>query len=152
MMPILQPALGPLVSVQTRFPARHNPVFADANQLEMAVLNLAVNARDAMPDGGVITISVREEVLSETQELDLPPGPYACLSVGDTGLGMDAATLSRAMEPFFTTKEPGRGSGLGLSMVHGLAARAGGRVTLTSKVGEGSLVELWMPLGAGAEV
>jgi PAS domain S-box-containing protein len=150
MLTLLGPALGPKVTLETHFPSRHNAVFIDANQLEMAVLNLAVNARDAMPTGGKITITVHEERLAPGQVHGLSPGAYACLSVQDTGVGMDAATLSRAMEPFYTTKEPGRGTGLGLSMVHGLAIQAGGCLLLTSEIGKGAFAELWLPLSEAA--
>ena len=102
-------------------------MLADANQLELALLNLAVNARDAMPDGGAITIAAREETLAAGDAGGLAPGRYVCLSVTDTGEGMDEETLARAIEPFFTTKGVGKGTGLGLSMVHGLAEQSGGR-------------------------
>ena len=118
---------------------------ADANQLEMALLNLAVNARDAMPDGGPITIAAREEDVAARPARGLAPGDYVCLSVSDTGEGMDEATLARAAEPFFTTKGVGKGTGLGLSMVHGMAEQSGGRLVLKSKEGEGTTAELWLP-------
>jgi PAS domain S-box-containing protein len=117
---------------------------ADANQLEMALLNLVVNARDAMPDdGGTVRITVSAEAVSAGRA-GLRPGKYVRLSVADTGGGMDEATLSRAIEPFFSTKGVGRGTGLGLSMVHGLASQLGGALTISSKVGMGTNVELWL--------
>jgi CheY-like chemotaxis protein len=122
------------------------PTLTDINQLEMALLNLAVNARDAMPDGGEIVIAAREEEVGEHNRLALQPGTYICLSVHDSGIGMDADTLRRAAEPFFTTKGPGKGTGLGLSMVHGLAEQCDGRFTLQSAHGEGTTAELWLPL------
>jgi CheY-like chemotaxis protein/anti-sigma regulatory factor (Ser/Thr protein kinase) len=119
---------------------------ADANQLEMAILNLAVNARDAMPGGGVLTVGVTAETVDAGQVAGLAPGRYVRLTVTDTGVGMDAATLARAVEPFFSTKGVGRGTGLGLSMVHGLAAQLGGALTLESREGEGTVAALWLPV------
>src|SRR6185437_16556488 len=109
----------------------------DASQLEAALLNLAVNARDAMPQGGRITIAAREEDIGQNPGMMLKPGRYVCLSVTDNGEGMDEDTARRASEPFFTTKGVGKGTGLGLSMVQGLAEQSGGRLVLKSKKGEG---------------
>src|SRR5262249_52288062 len=117
----------------------------DPNQLEMALLNLAVNARDAMPGGGTVRISVANARVRSGQRADLAPGAYVRLSVADTGVGMDAATLARAVEPFFATKGIGKGTGLGLSMVHGLAQQLGGALTIASRPGLGANVELWLP-------
>src|SRR5262249_15003532 len=114
--------------------------------LEMALLNLAVNARDAMPDGGTITIGAREEKVMAGATSGLKAGRYVCLSVTDTGEGMDKATLERAMEPFFTTKGIGGGTGLGLSMVHGMMEQTNGRFVLQSELGEGTVAELWIPM------
>ena len=129
---------------------------ADPNQLELALLNLAVNARDAMPGEGTITISAMHvEVRQPGADGPASPGPYVRVVVSDTGVGMDEATLARAVEPFFTTKGVGKGTGLGLSMIHGFAVQSGGAMRLTSKVGQGSTVELWLPQGqtpAGAAV
>jgi signal transduction histidine kinase/CheY-like chemotaxis protein len=119
---------------------------ADPNQLEMALLNLAVNARDAMPEGGTITIAAKSKEVVAGANSQLPPGRYISLSVADTGVGMDEKTLARAIEPFFSTKGIGRGTGLGLSMVHGLAAQLGGELVLESKPGLGTIVELLLPL------
>ncbi len=146
MMDLLQRSLGPSVSVETRFPLKIGTVRADANQLEMALLNLAVNARDAMPNGGSITIGAREEKVMAGSTSGLKAGRYVCLSVADTGEGMDKVTLERAMEPFFTTKGIGRGTGLGLSMVHGLMEQTSGRFLLKSEKGEGTVAELWIPV------
>jgi PAS domain S-box-containing protein len=146
MTTLMQPALGPMVTVTTHLPLRLNAVRADSNQLEMALLNLAVNARDAMPDGGAIVIDVREDRLEPGQVPGLAAGAYACLSVRDSGVGMDAVTLSRAVEPFYTTKGPGQGTGLGLSMVYGMAIQANGRLILKSEVGRGTTAEIWLPL------
>ena len=117
---------------------------ADPNQLEMALLNLSVNARDAMPDGGTLRISVSARTLG-AGAAGPKPGRYICLSVADTGVGMDEATLARAVEPFFSTKGVSKGTGLGLSMVHGLALQLRGALTIKSKVGLGTNVELWLP-------
>ncbi len=144
MSDLLQRTLGTSVTLETRFPLALPPVLADTNQLELAFLNLAVNARDAMPNGGEIIISARQETVA-LGEHNLKPGRYVRLRVNDTGAGMDATTLRRATEPFFTTKQPGKGTGLGLSMVHGLAEQFGGRFALHSKLGEGTIAEVWLP-------
>jgi CheY-like chemotaxis protein len=115
----------------------------------MILLNLTVNARDAMPDGGQIIIATREEVLRPEDDSRLKPGTYICLTVRDTGIGMDEETLKRATEPFFTTKGVGKGTGLGLSMVHGVAEQSGGWFTLQSRKGEGTTAELWLPVAEG---
>jgi signal transduction histidine kinase/ActR/RegA family two-component response regulator len=122
---------------------------ADPNQLELAVLNLCVNARDAMPDGGSLTISVDSATLGPDTDTQLPPGDYVRLSIADTGTGMDAETLARAIEPFFSTKEVGRGTGLGLSMVHGLTAQLGGAFVLNSAPGQGTRADLYLPRAVG---
>ncbi|MDP9086906.1 MAG: response regulator, partial [Pseudomonadota bacterium] len=145
MTDMLQRSLGPLVRVETRFPLDLPPVHADAHQLEMALLNLAVNARDAMPDGGTVNVSAATEYLGETDPAGLPSGRYVRLTLADTGDGMDEATLARATEPFFTTKGVGKGTGLGLSMVHGLAAQSGGRLSIRSQVGHGTTIALYLP-------
>ena len=139
----------PGIRVETRFPIELAKVKVDANQLELAVLNLAVNARDALAaGGGVISIAAREE-----QAIDgLAPGRYVALSVSDTGCGMDEETLRHAQEPFFTTKGVGKGTGLGLSMVKGLAEQSGGVLVLKSRVGEGTTAEIWLPASQDAQV
>jgi PAS domain S-box-containing protein len=146
MADLLQHSLGPSIVIETRFPIRFDPVLADANQLELALLNLAVNARDAMPRGGSIVIAAQNKTVTSSHSTNLTPGRYACLSVIDTGEGMDEATLARAMEPFFTTKGVGKGTGLGLSMVHGLVEQLGGRLVLKSRKGDGTTAELWLPV------
>jgi PAS domain S-box-containing protein len=118
---------------------------ADQNQLEMALLNLSVNARDAMPNGGTLRISATRDEVDPGHPLGLLPGAYVKLSVADTGWGMDEATLARATEPFFSTKGVGKGTGLGLSMVHGLASQLGGALTIHSRQGAGTNIELWLP-------
>jgi PAS domain S-box-containing protein len=142
---MLQRTLGQSVSIETHFPLNLSLVSTDANQLEMALLNLAVNARDAMPRGGKIIIAADEEALDLGNSNKMKPGRYVRLSVTDTGVGMDEETLKRAMEPFFTTKGVGKGTGLGLPMVHGLAEQFGGRFVLRSRVGEGTKAEIWLP-------
>jgi PAS domain S-box-containing protein len=146
MTDMLQRSLGPSIAIETHFPLVSKPVLGDANQLEMVLLNLTVNARDAMPDGGQIVIATREECLRAGDGNRLKPGAYICLTVRDTGAGMDEATLRRAMEPFFTTKGPDKGTGLGLAMAHGIAAQSGGWFTLRSRKGEGTTAELWLPV------
>jgi PAS domain S-box-containing protein len=140
---------GPQIKVVVEVPENLPPAKADPNQLEMALLNLAVNARDAMAEcGGTLRISTRMERVSSGHRTNLLPGEYICLSVADTGAGMDEATLARAIEPFFSTKGVGKGTGLGLSMVHGLASQLGGALTIQSRLGLGTNVELWLPLSA----
>ena len=147
MSDLLQRSLGPSTTLETHFPLNIRPVMADANQLEMALLNLCVNARDAMPEGGGIVVAARDLEIKAGQPGTLSPGHYVCLSVIDSGIGMDEATLARATEPFFTTKGPGKGTGLGLSMVHGFAEQSGGQFFLRSSPGEGTTAELWFPAG-----
>ena len=146
---LLERSIGPGVRISSRFPPNLPLVLTDANQLEAALMNLVVNARDAMPDGGQITIGAREERLGPDNALALPPGLYACLSVSDTGIGMDEGTLAHAIEPFFTTKGVGKGTGLGLPMVHGLAEQSGGRLRVASRSGEGTTAEMWLPAAIG---
>jgi PAS domain S-box-containing protein len=144
MSELMQSSIGSVARIETHFPLRLSPALADANQLELAILNLVLNARDAMPRGGLITISAKEETLAGENDIGLPAGDYVCLVVSDTGEGMDAETLSRATEPFFTTKGIGRGTGLGLSMVHGVAEQSGGRLRLQSEKGRGTAAEIWL--------
>jgi PAS domain S-box-containing protein len=146
MMEFLERSLGPTINIETRFPREILLVRTDANQLETALLNLAINGRDAMSDGGTITISAAEESINGVHPTNLPPGRYARLSVSDTGHGMDEATLGRATEPFFTTKGIGKGTGLGLSMVDGLTGQSGGKLMVHSVLGRGTTIELWLPI------
>ncbi|HEY0147590.1 MAG TPA: PAS domain-containing protein [Allosphingosinicella sp.] len=136
---------GPRVRVEVDVAPDLPPALADRNQLEMAILNLSVNSRDAMPDGGRLTIGAIGERVRAKHRTGLAPGHYLRLSVSDTGTGMDELTLARAVEPFFSTKGVGKGTGLGLSMAHGLAAQLGGALTIDSKLGVGTRVELWLP-------
>jgi signal transduction histidine kinase len=143
---LLRRALGLGIELKCKFPSTLPPVLADANQLELALLNVALNARDAMPRGGRLTISaVPETRTAHGTALPLPPGEYLRIRIIDTGIGMDETTLAKATEPFFTTKGPGKGTGLGLSMVHGLAAQSGGHLQINSQPDTGTTVELWLP-------
>ncbi|MBT2339896.1 MULTISPECIES: hybrid sensor histidine kinase/response regulator [Pseudomonas] len=144
---LLQSSLGPSIHIQTRFAEALAPVLADVNQLELAILNLATNARDAMPHGGRILIAAEERLVTEADaDPSMIPGRYVCLSITDEGEGMDEATLASAVDPFFTTKGVGKGTGLGLSMVHGLAEQLGGRLMLKSEKGVGTCAQLWLPV------
>lgn len=148
MSELLQSSLGARIQIETRFPLFMRAVRADVNQLELAVLNLAVNARDAMPEGGTLIIEAKEHQVVD-RPMGLAPGSYICLSLTDTGEGMDPATLAKATEPFFTTKGVGKGTGLGLSMVHGLAEQTGGKLILRSCKPGGTTAELWLPAADG---
>ena len=140
------PQIEVVVDVARDLPAAR----ADPNQLEMAILNLSVNARDAMPSGGTLRISATAETIEPGHRTALEPGLYVRLSVADTGVGMDEATLAKAIEPFFSTKGVGKGTGLGLSMAHGLASQLGGALMISSRPGLGTDVEVWLPVKAGA--
>jgi signal transduction histidine kinase/ActR/RegA family two-component response regulator len=146
MRDLIASSVGPAIEFRVRFAPNLPPALADPNQLELAILNLCVNARDAMPEGGPLTVTVDEVTIGPGSEPKLPPGLYVRLSVIDAGHGMDAATLARAVEPFYSTKETGRGTGLGLSMVHGLAAQLGGGFILSSVLGQGTRADLYLPI------
>ncbi len=147
MRDLLDQSLGSAIDIVLDFPARLRPVLVDANQFELAVLNLAVNARDAMPHGGTLTISTRLEAV-DAYAVGLLPGKYVRVTIADTGIGMSEETLARAMEPFYTTKGVGKGTGLGLPMVHGLAAQLGGQFILRSAEHVGTQAEVWLPVAA----
>ncbi|RUM03758.1 hybrid sensor histidine kinase/response regulator [Rhizobium chutanense] len=149
MMDMLSRSLGPLTAIETSFPVRLPTILTDPNQLEMAILNLVVNARDAMPSGGRIVLRASEETVPSGRR-PLPPGRYVRIAVIDEGEGMDAKTMEQAVTPFFTTKGVGKGTGLGLSMVQGLASQSGGRLMLKSSPGEGTTAELWFPVVTAA--
>ncbi|MBB4440851.1 MULTISPECIES: hybrid sensor histidine kinase/response regulator [Rhizobium] len=151
MMDMLSRSLGPLTVIETSFPVRLPTILTDPNQLEMAILNLVVNARDAMPSGGRIVLRASEESLPSGKS-PLPPGRYVRIAVIDEGEGMDAKTLEQAITPFFTTKGVGKGTGLGLSMVQGLASQSGGRLMMKSSLGEGTTAELWFPVAIVEQV
>jgi PAS domain S-box-containing protein len=138
---LMERSIGPLISIRFELAPELPPARVDPNQLELAILNLAVNARDAMPEGGTLTI-----VLDQRDGGAGLPGQYLRLGVTDTGSGMDARTLASAIEPFFSTKELGKGTGLGLSMVHGLAVQLGGELRLSSEPGKGTTAALWLPV------
>ncbi|WP_103875439.1 hybrid sensor histidine kinase/response regulator [Bosea lathyri] len=150
MTDLLSRSLGPSIELETLFPVGLMPAFADAGQIELAILNLAVNARDAMPSGGKITISAKNELVPDRTQSRLVPGRYIRIAVADTGEGMDAETLAKASEPFFTTKGVGKGTGLGLSMVSGTAQQLGGRLELQSEPGKGTTAILWLPVSEPA--
>ncbi|MFC3711952.1 PAS domain S-box protein [Sphingoaurantiacus capsulatus] len=142
---LLARSLGGTVRVSIEAPDGLAPARVDPNQLELAILNLSINARDAMPGGGALTLTAREGEVTAA-EADLKPGRYVRIAVADTGVGMDAETLRRAVEPFFSTKGVGKGTGLGLSMVYGFAAQQGGALRLSSAPGVGTIAELWLPV------
>jgi len=146
MVEMLQRSLGPGIQIVTDFAPDVPATRVDPNQLELALLNLALNARDAMPLGGRLMVTARRERVETGEVPGLRPGEYVCIAEGDTGHGMDEITLKRATEPFFTTKGAGRGTGLGLSMVDGLVAQSGGAMRITSQPGIGTRVELWLPV------
>ncbi len=149
-------ALGPEIEIRAKLDETVPPVFADVAGLESALLNIIVNARDAMPRGGVISITTQTATVATREAAayggDLKPGSYAFLSISDTGSGMSREVLERAFEPFFTTKERGKGTGLGLAMVYGFAKQSHGTVRLYSEPGYGTTVSLYLPLAAGPEV
>jgi CheY-like chemotaxis protein len=124
-----------------------SPLLADKGQLETVLVNLANNARDAMQDGGTLNFIATVEVVNASPAAlsDLPPGRYIRLSIADTGSGMDEATLARALEPFFTTKPQGQGTGLGLSMAKGFVEQSGGALSIESTLGQGTTIHLWLP-------
>jgi PAS domain S-box-containing protein len=150
MADLLRSTLGPRINIVLDTTAKLPPALVDANQIEIALLNLSVNSRDAMPNGGTLMISVYLAEVESHDASDVPPGRYVCLSVADTGTGMDEATLASAIDPFFSTKGIGKGSGLGLSMVHGLVSQLGGTLTIRSELGRGTDVELWLPVSEDA--
>jgi CheY-like chemotaxis protein len=144
MQDLLRRSLGPQIALRLHIEPDLPPAEVDAHQVELAVLNLAINARDAMPDGGDIDIAVDQ--MRFKGDARLRPGTYLRIQIKDTGSGMDPATLSKAIEPFFSTKPLGKGTGLGLSMTHGLAVQLGGHLDLASEVGAGTVATLWLPM------
>lgn len=149
MKDLLQRSVGSRIAVEVHAPEHLPQVSADANQVELALLNLVVNARDAMPNGGTIRIEL-DEAEQPAQPDSLAPGRYVVLSVIDQGHGMDPETLQKAIEPFFSTKELGKGTGLGLSMVHGLALQLNGWLKLQSMPNMGTTADLWIPVSTAA--
>ena len=153
MVDFLRQSVGPGIEIVVDIADDVAPIMIDANQFELALMNLAVNARDAMPQGGLLTIAGRNATTDRSKlPIGIPQGEYVRLTVADTGEGMDEATRAKAMEPFFTTKGIGKGTGLGLSMVHGLTAQSGGAMDIASDVGKGTVITLWLPRACGAEV
>jgi signal transduction histidine kinase len=149
MAEMLRRSLDPSIRMELTFEPGLPLIRVDPNQFELALLNLALNSRDAMPEGGELTISARREPVSSDvirERPELQGGDFVCVSIADTGIGMDETTMKRATEPFFTTKGVGKGTGLGLSMVHGLAAQSGGAMRIASRPGAGTKVRLWLPV------
>jgi signal transduction histidine kinase/CheY-like chemotaxis protein len=155
---LLSRLIGEQVELSVALRAGPLPVFADRGQIEQVIVNLTTNARDAMPKGGRLTIETGEVTIAGGPERTgedpaaLPPGPYAVLSVRDTGVGMDIETLRLAFQPFFTTKEVGKGTGLGLATVYGIVEQSGGRVFAESELGAGSTFRVFLPRATGAVV
>src|SRR5580693_3000006 len=150
---LLEQTIGPEIELVIRSGLDLHPAWVDPNQLELAILNLALNARDAMPVGGTLRMAARKSRPGPgASPPGLASGNYVTVSVSDTGTGMNPETLARAFEPFFTTKEAGRGSGLGLSIVHGFAAQSGGSVRIASTLGKGTKVDLWLPRADGEAI
>ncbi|MGE5540328.1 MAG: PAS domain-containing protein [Gemmatimonas sp.] len=153
MQELLQRAAGESITIDLRLTRDLWPTLCDPNQLENAILNLAINARDAMPDGGRLTIATRNVTLTDpglAHTCDVDPGHYVAVDVCDTGIGMPADILSRAFDPFFTTKPSGQGTGLGLSMVYGFARQSGGTTKIESRPGAGTTVSIYLPRHVGA--
>jgi PAS domain S-box-containing protein len=146
MTELLQRTLGPSVRIETSFRTKLSSIWIDPNQLELVILNLAINGRDAMHDGGEIVIAAREVTAGANDASGVKAGKYISVTVTDSGSGMDEETLRRATEPFFTTKGLGKGTGLGLSMVHGFAEQSGGKLFLHSRKDMGTTAELWLPI------
>jgi PAS domain S-box-containing protein len=147
MQELIQRTVGPAISVEAVGASGVWPALVDAPQLENALLNLCINARDAMPEGGRITIETANKWLDEraARQHDMPEGQYLALSVTDTGTGMPPEVIARVFEPFFTTKPLGEGTGLGLSMIYGFAKQSGGHVRIYSEVGKGTTVSIYLP-------
>lgn len=145
MADMTQRSLGPMIQIEARLPLGLASIMADLPQLELALLNLMTNARDAMPNGGTIVMAARNACADEGNTMGMKPGDYVCLSVTDTGTGMEESVVSKATDPFFTTKEVGKGTGLGLAMVRGFIEQLGGTIAIQSTLGQGTAVEVWIP-------
>jgi signal transduction histidine kinase len=146
MTDMLRRSLGPRIEIAVEFEGGPLTIRTDANLLELSLLNIALNARDAMPEGGRLQITVRREDVNAGSIQSLNAGEHVCIELTDTGSGMDEPTLLRAYKPFFTTKELGNGAGLGLSTVYGIAAQSQGALCLASQVGVGTTVKLYFPV------
>ncbi len=147
---LLRRLIGEHIAIITVSGSGLGPVRVDPMQLELVIMNLAINARDAMPDGGRLTIETSSVQLSSGQVPPLDPGPYVTISVADTGHGMDSATAARIFEPFFTTKPAGKGTGLGLSTARGITEQSGGTLTVESTLGKGTTFRVYLPVAAAA--
>jgi signal transduction histidine kinase len=141
--------LGGLVRLEWGLDDTVWPAFVDSSQLELGLMNLILNARDAMPEGGTIRVSAANAEISADNALGLPAGDYVAITISDTGAGIAPENLERVLEPFFTTKEVGKGTGLGLSTTYGFARQSGGTLRVESTVGRGTRVELWLPRASG---
>jgi CheY-like chemotaxis protein len=144
---LIRRTVGPSVAIETVLAAGLWPCFCDPNQLENAILNLCINARDAMPGGGRVTVETANTWVDQVGaiERDMPEGQYVAICVTDTGTGMSAETVARAFDPFFTTKAAGKGTGLGLSMIYGFAKQSGGQARIYSEIGQGTTVKIYLP-------
>ena len=145
---LLTRTLGEQTRLQVRLDTATWPAWSDANQLESAILNLAINARDAMPNGGVLTLETANVSLSADTDLTVPAGDYVHIRVHDTGAGIPPDVIDRVFDPFFTTKPIGQGTGLGLSMIYGFMRQAGGGVSIASEPGAGTTIDLYLPRAA----
>jgi len=149
---LLQPTLGEQIEINSILEQETASAHIDASQLANSLLNMAINARDAMPNGGKLLLETRNVVLDETYAQanpDVRPGPYVMLAVSDTGSGMSQDVMDKVFEPFFTTKDVGKGSGLGLSMVYGFVKQSGGHIRIYSEVGHGTTIKLYLPPARG---
>src|SRR5262249_10222910 len=149
---LLRPTLGEHIEIETAFAEETCLAAADPNQLATALLNLALNARDAMPQGGKLTLETGLAYLDESyaQMNDVRPGRYAMIAVSDTGNGIPAAMMDKVFNPFFTSKGPGKGTGLGLSMVYGFVKQSAGHIKVYSEEGHGTAIRMYLPPGTGA--
>jgi CheY-like chemotaxis protein len=152
---LLRPALGERIEIESVFEDEVCLATVDANQLATVILNLAINARDAMPDGGKLIVETGSAFLDENYASlhdDVRPGRYALIAVSDTGIGIPASMLDKVFNPFFTSKGPGKGTGLGLSMVYGFVKQSAGHIKIYSEEGHGTTIKIYLPPGTGASL